>query len=379
MRRRTDRRLLIATAACLAAAPPCAAQVDARLDAGVAVVKYEGFLTAAAASVTPSVTWQSPRTTLDARGTFLLFETGHTNLQASLSGTTFSPPLGSLRVEAAADAGASAYSAFARFAHAVGRVRLHVLGGQWGLWAGPLGGAVWSDQAAHGADGISVGWWARSAETSLAATWTAVAVGDTAYRDLQGRVGWRAVSGAFDVEAGVGTRFTTPGPPAHTYGDVSAVVRLTQWMELVAAAGSYASDPVRGTIASRFVTAGVRLTPRPRAAAVRQMAASVSPYAAEAPPSLTGARVSIEQADDRSILVVEAPGARLVEVMGDFTGWLPVALDASGAGLFRYALPLPAGVQRFNLRLDGGPWGVPQGVTVESDDFGGSVGVLVVP
>ena len=52
---------------------------------------------------------------------------------------------------------------------------------------------------------------------------------------------------------------------------------------------------------------------------------------------------------------------------------------AAGQGRYRYAMPLPAGVQHFNVRLDGGPWGVPQGAAVDADEFGNGVAVLVVP
>ena len=59
--------------------------------------------------------------------------------------------------------------------------------------------------------------------------------------------------------------------------------------------------------------------------------------------------------------MVRAPGARRVEVKGDFTDWQPLALTASGDGRYRYALGLPPGMHRFNLRVDGGEWGVPGG------------------
>jgi hypothetical protein len=67
-----------------------------------------------------------------------------------------------------------------------------------------------------------------------------------------------------------------------------------------------------------------------------------------------------------------------VEVMGDFTDWQPIALAPTGDGRYRFAMGLPAGVYRFNVRVDGGPWGVPEGAGRSPDDFGGSVGVVVV-
>jgi len=97
MRRRAAHRLLIALAACGAFPAPCAAQVDARLDAAVAVVKYEGFLSSGAASLSPAVAWRSVGSTLAARGTFLVFESGNTSFQGLFSASTLTAPLGRLR------------------------------------------------------------------------------------------------------------------------------------------------------------------------------------------------------------------------------------------------------------------------------------------
>ncbi|HVM43213.1 MAG TPA: glycogen-binding domain-containing protein, partial [Gemmatimonadales bacterium] len=72
-------------------------------------------------------------------------------------------------------------------------------------------------------------------------------------------------------------------------------------------------------------------------------------------------------------------GATRVEVMGDFTGWQPVALEPDGGGRYRYALDVGTGLYRFNVRLDGGSWGVPEGIAAVADEFGGSVGLLAVP
>ena len=379
MRQRAARRLLTLSIACVAArAAPCAAQVEAGLDAAASFVKYDGYLASGAAALTPSVSWQSPRTALAARGTYLVFESGNTSIQGLLSGSVFSRPVGRLRVEAAAEAGASAYAGFARFAHALGRARVHLLGGRWGVWTGPVAGRVSRGDGAHEAWGVAAGWWARGPRGALGAAWTRVAVGDTVFSDVEGRVRWRR--GALDIEGAAGARVASRGGGTGAYGDVSAAVRLADGLALVLAGGNYPSDPVRGSISGRFVTAGVRLTPRPspRAALVRQVALSLAPGTIESPARLDRARVAVERLDGLSVLVVRVSGARRVEVMGDFTDWQPIALAASGDGRYQYALGLPPGVLRFNLRLDGGPWGVPLGAGFATDEFGGSVGVLVV-
>lgn len=380
MRQPTACRVLaLAVVYAVAGTGPCAAQVEASLEMAASFVKYDGYLASGAAALTPSVAWQSPRAALAARGTFLVFESGNTSVQGLLTAGAFSPPLGPMRVEAAAEAGASSYTTFARFSHGLARLRAHVLGGRWGAWAGPLAGTISRGGGPRGASGVAAGWWWRSPIGALQVSWTRVAVGDTAYSDLEGRARWRR--GAFDVEGSAGVRVASRGGGSGVYGDVSAALRLSEWMGLLVATGNYPSDPVRGSIPGRFVTVGLRLAPKqtPRVAVVPQIAPPSAPVAGESAAPLDGAHVAVEQLDGLPILVVHVPGARRVEVMGDFTDWQPVALAAAGKGRFQYALSLPAGMLRFNVRVDGGPWRVPAGAGVALDEFGSNVGVLVVP
>lgn len=380
MRRRAARRLLLVVAACVPAAAPCVAQVEASVDAAASVVRYDGYVSSGAVALTPSVAWRSPRSALAASVSVLVFESGHTSLQTSLSGGSFSGPIGPLRLEAGGEAGASAYAGFARFAHALGRLRVHALGARTGVWAGALAGGLSRGSGGLGAWGGSAGAWARLRAGSVELTWTRLDAGDTSYTDLQGRARW--LGGPFEVAASGGTRVASHGGGKGAYGDLAVTLHLTDGMALVVSGGSYPSDPVRGSIPGRFATAGVRLTPRstPRSALVRQIGPYLDPRPAGAAAApLAGASVAVEQLDGLAILVVRVAGVREVEVMGDFTDWRPISLTATGAGRYRYALGLPAGVHRFNLRVDRGAWGVPQGAGYAPDEFGGSVGLLVVP
>jgi len=376
VRRRTARLLAIAVCAAARAAP-CAAQVEAGVDAAASWIKYEGFLGSGAASVSPSLAWRSVRTTLTARGTFLVFESGNTSIQGLVAGSAFSPPAGPLRVEALGEAGASSYVGFARFAHLLGRLRVHALGGPWGAWAGPLLGTVSIAGVAHGATGLEAGAWTRWSTGALELAWTRVAVADTAYDDFVARARWQP--GALDLSGAVGSRAAGRGGAPSSYGELSVALRLTGPVALIASAGEYPSDPVGGSVAGRYVTAGLRLARQAarRPAVVRAFAAP-APVPAP-PPSPVGAAVSVERHGDLAVLVVRADGARLVELMGDFTSWQPVALEPGSDGRWRFETGLTTGMYRFNVRVDGGPWGVPTGVAAAADEFGGSVGVVVVP
>jgi hypothetical protein len=82
--------------------------------------------------------------------------------------------------------------------------------------------------------------------------------------------------------------------------------------------------------------------------------------------------------DDRTwSLEVRAPGARLVELAGDFTSWEPLALQHVSGDRWTATVLLEAGVHQVNVRLDGGAWMPPPGAPTTADGYGGTTGVLV--
>ena len=78
------------------------------------------------------------------------------------------------------------------------------------------------------------------------------------------------------------------------------------------------------------------------------------------------------------VLEVRAPGARLVEVAGDFTGWEPLRLNPAGGDRWQTSVLLEPGVHHVNLRVDGGAWLPPPGAPTATDSYGGSTGVLAI-
>ena len=77
-------------------------------------------------------------------------------------------------------------------------------------------------------------------------------------------------------------------------------------------------------------------------------------------------------------LRVVAPGARRVELMGDFTEWNAVPLDQVAKDTWEMTLRIAPGTYRLSVRLNGGAWGPPPGIPSQSDEFNGVVGVVVV-
>lgn len=77
-------------------------------------------------------------------------------------------------------------------------------------------------------------------------------------------------------------------------------------------------------------------------------------------------------------MVIDAPTAGSVELMGDATAWTVTNLIRGGDGRWRAVLKLPAGAHRLTVRADGGDWIAPPGLPLGSNDFGNPVGLLVL-
>jgi hypothetical protein len=75
---------------------------------------------------------------------------------------------------------------------------------------------------------------------------------------------------------------------------------------------------------------------------------------------------------------MHAPGARSVELVGDFTDWVPLALSTSGGGEWSVTRAIEPGVHRVRVRINGGVWSPPPGLPRSVDVFGGEVGVLTI-
>jgi len=136
---------------------------------------------------------------------------------------------------------------------------------------------------------------------------------------------------------------------------------------------------ISGSVAGRYASVGVRLRTVSTRRPSRPIIVERSP--ANGDGGGTGsARLDVEPMSGGPVrLVVRVPGAATVELAGDFTDWQPIALRRSAEGTWETILPIPSGVHRVNVRIDGAGWLVPAGTTRSSDDFGGEVGIVSVP
>ncbi len=79
----------------------------------------------------------------------------------------------------------------------------------------------------------------------------------------------------------------------------------------------------------------------------------------------------------RHELTVWAPGAARVELMGDMTGWEPVALSRMKYIRWTTMLELSPGVHQLSIRIDEGDWGPLPGAPTAPDGYGGTVSQIV--
>ena len=361
-----------------------AAQTTGTVDVGVSTVRYDGFLPSAAGSLTPALTWERPGAVVTARGTYLRFESGRRSLQGLMAASLFTPPNllpHRWRGELSLSAGGSNYADFASFWHATGEARLHYVGAGRGAWIGGTGGRTSYGSAPRPVAVTGVGVWARRAQVTLAASATRSFIGDTAYSDVGATI--HARRGRFEVDGSLASRLSSHGAGHGVYGEASTTFTLGERTALLISGGRYPTDPVSGSVAGRYLSAGLRLrTPllRPRPIRDPPLPSRSSASGDGGGSADVTVRLEVKPASDSAVrLVVYAPAAATVELAGDFTDWQPVALQRTGTGAWESVQHIPGGVHRVNVRIDGGRWTAPAGTTRTTDEFGGEVGIVAVP
>lgn len=198
------------------------------------------------------------------------------------------------------------------------------------------------------------------------------AYASSTYADFTSQLAWRTplrVAGApVSLTLDAGAR-SGRNDPHQSWSSISAVVPLMATATLDATYGVVPSDPELAMIGARTATIGVHI--------------GFAHRRGDAPSALEplGPDVRIgapRRGTDRRVLVVRVPNATTVEIMGDFTGWTPVALTRASATEWRVELLLTVGAHRANMRVNGGDWRPLPGTPAMSDDFGGSSSLLVV-
>jgi len=405
-------RLPLALLAGLAAGAE--AQVAGRVDVGVGGSDQRRPGAAALWSVAPTLLWETGPFRFRARGEYGEFAVIGQGAQGQIEGSWFGRAGAPFLVELTGQARGTALSSGARAQGDAG-ARLHLVEARRGLWAGA--------QAGRDGRGPTIRWeaaaWQRfgdlwiqvqGSQTSAidlvlrdgAAPDTLTPQPDTLYReqvrvhtDIGTWLHWRR--GPVQLAGALGRRFgvaepagglrgspTNPGNPADptlglttrksgavTWWSLEGRLWVTEQVGLLAAGGYQPPDGSLRTPGGRFLRLGLS------AALPQGRRGETTPALRPAPQP----RAAVELrplAGGFQELLIAAPAAQEVELMGDFTDWLPVPLAPAAGGRWRIRLRLPPGMYAMNVRYDRGPWLVPAGLPLMKDDFGGESGVLVV-
>jgi hypothetical protein len=157
------------------------------------------------------------------------------------------------------------------------------------------------------------------------------------------------------------------------WGSASAVVWLAPRAAIVVAAGNALEDVARAVPSVRYVSISLRFgLPNTSAVTIDRVHRVTRDD--------DGGNLEVRAGGDSARVVsIRVPSATSVELMADFTGWEPVAMMQEPNGVWTLQRVIPRGPHRVALRVNGGDWIAPPNLPRVSDDFGGEVGLLVVP
>ena len=187
----------------------------------------------------------------------------------------------------------------------------------------------------------------------------------SSYVDLA--ASWRRDRGGIVLGASGGVRSAIQsGTRSGAWGSAEAAAWVTSRSAIVLSGGRSLDDPVRGIPRTTFLSVTLRVTGQRHLTISRR-----APVA--------GAHVSIVRLDAaRRRIEIRGVTASRIDLMGDFTDWSPVALEALG-DVWRLEREISPGLHRMAIRLDGGEWIAPANLPRATDDLGGVVGLVTVP
>ncbi|MFL5482769.1 MAG: glycogen-binding domain-containing protein [Gemmatimonadaceae bacterium] len=349
-----------------------AQRIESSIDLGGVAIQYADTLNGVAASVSPQLFADWGNKIAEAGTTYSQFGSDW-SLQGHASGSVF-VPVSRFGGELAGFAGGSTHRDGSRTGELLLNARLHAEHRlvEWFIGAG-IGRTTFGSQARDvllGEAGVS-----RNIQRATATlTITPVAMGDSVrYADAQLLLSGERKKVDFSALVGgrVGDQLTALGGTTRIWGNASITSWLTSRAAVVLSGGTYPIDPTQGFPGGRFISLGVRLAHPPR---LTRQANSDSAEVLEA-------KVVAFETENRSGVVtfkVLAPLAKNVEVAGDFTDWDPLQMAPAGNGWWIASRALRPGKYQIDLRMNGGKWTAPPGLLSMLDEFGGSVGLLVV-
>lgn len=354
------------------------------IDVGGSSVRYGDSLSASALVVSPAVRLDWNSATVGISGSFSQLDASWSS-QGLLSGSFYTPAHGPLVGELAGTLGGSVHQDGGRTGQGLAIGRAHLMSARRGVWAGVGGGGAWDGLARHSVLLGEAGAWLQAAGATALATVSPQAVDDSVrFTDAEVAVRWQFPRVDLGLSAGyrAGDALPSWGGSSRSWGSGSVTAWVSSRLAIVGSIGSYPVDPTEGFPGGRFASLAIRLGARGPRTTDREPSSAARPIVVEEQRTAEAGVSAFAVAaagSGRYVLRVHATGARVVEVGGDFTDWKPVALAAARDGWWTVTLPIAPGAHQLNVRVNGGRWLVPPGVTAITDEFGGAVGIISIP
>ena len=353
------------------AAPAVAQSPRASIDGGALKMQYADSIDSNAIALTPAFWIDSRFTSFSTTGTLSQFSGGGWSLQGSGDGSLFTRRLGVVMGELQGTAGGSSRNDGSRTAQLIAIARGHISSDNRGLWVGAGLGRTWDGVEWRNVKQGEAAAWARTGKTTALLSLIPTSVDDTiTYFDTELSAGVNLRRIDLTLSGGVrgGSNLPTLGGTATSWGSVSATGWIWPRIAVVASAGTYPVDLTQGFPGGRFASLSIRVGSR-----------RFSP-SSEPALDVRATKMFEVKPVNRTLqaIRIRAPGAATVELMGDFTDWAAVKLDSDGSGWWTVTLPVTPGLHEMNMRIDGGKWVAPPGMTRKTDEFGGTVGVFLI-
>ncbi|MFN8571487.1 MAG: hypothetical protein U0132_05470 [Gemmatimonadaceae bacterium] len=361
-------------------------------DVGFAAVRYDNGLALGALSLYESAALNRVAGDLNADGLFSLFSDGRWSTQGSVTGSQLSPAISlspafqryftSMRGEVIVDGGASAQQGLMPTMQILGASRLRFEADHRRLNLGAsvartFDGSAWRTTVM----GEGSGYLQRGAsEYRLTFTPMQLSGGDV-MSDWEGGIStpWKRAQ----LDASLGVRLGEAQRGTVGWGSLTLVMPWRSDFVTTFSIGNYPVDLLQGLPGGRYAAVNLRLPdgklPRRR----RRALLPPAPVVPRRPDLLVSERLAVtigapyDTAQLREVRVW-APGVAKVELVADFTQWIAVPLIQIGVGEWQGYYHVPAGSHRLNLLLNGKELDVPTNLARETDDFNGSVGVIIV-
>lgn len=364
------------------AATASAQRMGASIDAGALNMQYADSIDSNALAITPAFWAESKQSSVGASGTFSQFTAGGWSAQGSADASLFTKKIGLLLGEIEGTGGGSTHNDGARTAQLLATLRAHIAADNQGAWIGGGAGSTWDGATWRSVRQGEAAAWGRFGNASAFVSATPTVVDDSIkYTDAQLSASLNLPRVELDATGGFrgGSRLPVLGGTAKSWGNVSVTGWIASRLAIVASAGTYPVDLTQGFPGGRFASLSLRLGTRrnpPRPESINDLASS-GRSASRSRSGMTSFETRVISGRLRE-LRIQASGISSIELMGDFTNWKPISLRDAGSGWWTTELPITTGIHEMNVRVNGGQWVVPPGLTQKRDEFGSSVGVLVI-